>query len=112
MLLQRRAVHDYEDANVNLAATPKDFGIMASGWTKEYRAYRRPSWSDIMESYSRLEFTNISDKLPALAKITDFFADGALGVPLLGHWSRGIATTLAWRNRTRDSRHSVQGLPT
>lgn len=66
---------------------------------------------DMIEKYSRMEFTYSRDRIPAFAGITHFQAARLKDEPLLGLWATKVARDLAWYS-CADSRARLSGLPT
>jgi hypothetical protein len=56
----------------------------------------RDCWWTIVEEYSRRQLTRQSDKLPALAGLTEFFKIRTGDTPLAGLWKENILFGLLW----------------
>ncbi|KAH6616264.1 heterokaryon incompatibility protein-domain-containing protein [Boeremia exigua] len=74
---------------------------------------RATVWCSIAQNYSRMNFTHVSDKLPALAGILEYYTSRHIQEqPLLGLWRKSIAYGLAWIKTTRKADDRINGLPT
>jgi hypothetical protein len=66
------------------------------------------AWIRVIESYSGLDITQLSDTLPALSGIARYVEHLDPGQYIAGMWQKDIATQLAWYRRDGD--RSRQGL--
>jgi hypothetical protein len=98
MLWQCRELFDQEDANVRLinqTGVTTDLSRVGFMWNR-YRHKYDTSWWLMIEKYSRMELTYLSDKLPAVAGIIQYQSAKLQDTPLLGLWEKSLPQDLSW----------------
>lgn len=74
--------------------------------------WRGKTWCDIMQTFSKTEFTNKGDRLLGISGIVNQFQKLAPDKYLAGHWEKDLFKTLLWRVQTPVGTSKSKNIPT
>lgn len=113
MLWQCREHFDEEDASACFSDQVRlwhESNNPSFVWNR-FRIHYDASWWYIVEKYTGMDFTHVSDKLPAMAGMVQYHGIKRQDTSLVGLWKKSLPMDLAWHCRTPKARR-FPGLPT
>ncbi|RYP42806.1 hypothetical protein DL770_011876 [Monosporascus sp. CRB-9-2] len=90
---------------------PRPFSELNTVSAEERRAGPYKRWKLVTENFSRRQFTEMKDRLAALAGVTSRYQDLFRDTPLLGLWRSSIPDGLLWRVSSPGKRIPRNDLP-